>query len=167
MYLVIITLLFSFSAFARPVIVSFDASLIPDDSSILSVTYTVKRNGKTVSKDSTALKYEFEAESGDVFYAFAVSNSGEKSNVSNIAFVPVKIPCDCKKKWFVAKNRQYSTRPMRDSGFNKTKNRILIGAECESKMIKEFSKTSRSLGYFFATNKDQFRGLVICKAKAK
>lgn len=70
--------------------------------------------------------------------------------------------CDSYMKYHVAKNRTYPTRPMRNEFFEKTPHRIGIGNPCESLMIKPYSSTDSSRGYFFATNKDGFRGLTIC-----
>lgn len=70
--------------------------------------------------------------------------------------------CQSHGKYYVAKNRTYTTRPMRDENFNKTAHRISVGRECENKMIRPYSSTDTSRGYFFVTNEAEFRGLVVC-----
>lgn len=72
-------------------------------------------------------------------------------------------PTNLNKLPTVAKNRDYPDRPMKDSNFLKTNQRIKIGKPCELKMIKPYSTTDSSRGYFFVTNEAGFRGLVICK----
>lgn len=71
--------------------------------------------------------------------------------------------CQSYIKYRVAPNRDYLTRPMYDELFIKTKHRIKINKPCEPNMIRAYSARDNSRGYFFATNEQGYRGLVICQ----
>ena len=90
----------------------------------------------------------------------------EKYNARGGVSAAVRAFCDSHIKYYVAKNWWFSTRPMRNADFGKTSQRITVGRECENKMIKPYSATDSSRGYFYATNAAGFRGLVVCGRKA-
>ena len=85
-----------------------------------------------------------------------LADFSEKYNISNdvnddeVAFCQSYIQFKVEPNWWA------DTRPMRDENLTKRTERIAVGTPCENELVKPRR-------YHFATNKDGFRGLVVCQ----
>ncbi|MDH3325149.1 MAG: hypothetical protein OEM38_00365 [Gammaproteobacteria bacterium] len=165
MLILFILALFSYSAIppaiASPAVISFDSSVTPN------VTYNVYQNDLVIYSGQSSLQYDVDKKDGDTFYVTAVLDGTEsnKSNIRTVPFSPSASQSCSSTKITVAKNGSRTSRPMRDANFVPTNNRVVTGVECESTLIKSYSATDSTRGYYFVTNAAGYRGIAICKVE--
>ena len=158
MRLLLLLLLIPFSANSEICnhVLTWDASVTPNVD-FYRVYDKEVRIGKT-----KLLTFTRECEASE-YNVTATNLYGVESKPSESFIVGTPLPpTNLNKLPTVAKNRNYPTRPMYEDDFTHANQRIKIGMPCEYIMIKPYSATDNSRGYFYATNETGFRGLVIC-----